>query len=57
MRRIYRLWRYAASITGAAVLFQTNGCAIDTEALTSTLNTAFNDAIQTWLTALLSGSA
>ena len=57
MRRVYRLWRYVASVTGAAVLFQTSGCAIDTEALSSTLNTAFNDAIQTWLTALLSGSA
>ena len=56
MRRICRLWRYAANITGAAVLFQASGCAIDTEALGSTLNTALSEALQTWLTALLSGT-
>ena len=56
MRRVYRLWRYVASVTGAAVLFQTSGCAMDTEALGSTLNTALSGALQAWLTALLSGT-
>ena len=55
MRRIRRLWRYAAGITGAAVLFQTSGCAIDSEALSS-LNTALSGALEAWLTALLSGT-
>ena len=52
MERIHRFWRYAATIVGAAVLFQTTGC-IDTQALTSAFNTALNTAIQSWLTSLL----
>jgi len=52
MERIHRFWRYAGTIVGTAVLFQTTGC-IDTQALTSTFNTALNTAIQSWLTSLL----
>jgi hypothetical protein len=53
MERIHRFWRYAATIVGSAVLFQTTGCLIDTQALTSTFSTALNTALQSWVTTLL----
>lgn len=52
-RQIRWLLRNASMIAGAAVLFQTSSCAIDTQALTGTFNTVLNTALQTWLTALL----
>lgn len=52
MERIRRFWRYAGTIVGTAVLFQTTGC-LDTDALTNTFNTTLNTALQSWLTTLL----